>query len=141
MRRHLIPLAALLLPGPLAAEGIDDRTRVGVIGDTLTNGLLRSDVLRIARMSVPALAKRASGDPKIGTCKQVDLVETVITDVGDEPPGKRAWAETWTFQVCDRRVAVPIRFEPAEIGGTYFTLSDNGTVVGDPPPRRNRSSD
>jgi hypothetical protein len=121
--------AALLLVASTAASADDVEDLIGLPGYTLTDELLRADVIRIARLSVPALVKRKTGDKKDGDCKHIDFMDAMITALGDGSYGERAWSEIWTFQACQRTVQVPIRFEPASQGGTNITLSDDGMIV------------
>jgi hypothetical protein len=130
MGRGLFVAAFLLVADTtVSADDAEDRALIGVPGYTLTNEVLRADVIRVARLSVPTLVKRKTGDEGAGECKQTDFLDAMITAIGNGGPGNRTWSEIWTFQVCERTVHVPIRFEPASQGGANFTLSDKGMIV------------
>jgi hypothetical protein len=129
MERGLFLAALLLVASTATADDVEDRKLIGVPGYTRTNEVPRADVIRIARLSVPALVKRKTGDKKDGDCKQTDFVDAMIIAIGDGDPGNRTWSEIWTFQVCERTVHVPIKFEPGSQGGTNITLSDKGMII------------
>jgi hypothetical protein len=122
----------LLLSAPAAADDQDERKLIGVPGYTKTDDVLRADVMRIAQMSVPSLVKRATGDQQAENCEQIDFVDAMITAIGTGEKGGRAWSENWTFQVCERTVHMPIKFEPNGRGGTTITLSDQSMTIDEP---------
>ena len=126
-------IAAVLLISlcvPAAADNGDDRKLVGRRGYTLTDELLRTDIMRVATLTVPHLVGRKTGDEKDRACKQMSFMDAMITEIGDGDIGERTWSEAWTFQLCERTVQVPIKFEPdRNRGGTTFTLSDDGMKI------------
>ena len=127
-------IAAVLLISlcvPAAADDGDDRKLIGQPGYTLTDDLLRADIMRVARLSLPHLVGRKTGDEKDRACGQTDFIDAMITEIGDGSIGERTWSEAWTFQLCERTVQVPVKFEPDRNGGgTTFTLSDSGMKIG-----------
>ena len=98
----------------------------------MTSELLRADIMRVARLSLPHLVEGKTGDKRDHECKQIDFMDAMVTEIGAGDIGDRTWSEAWTFQVCERTVQVPIKFEPdRNRGGTTFTLSDSGMKIGD----------
>jgi hypothetical protein len=104
----------------------DVNAYIGRPGYSRADDVLKGDVLRLAKATMPAFVKRATGDESLLDCKQVELVDAMITRF-DETTGK--WSEDWTFQVCDTTATMPIQFEPDGQGGTFFNLTSTGLRV------------
>ena len=116
----------LLLSAPAAADD-EDRALIGIPGYTKTDDVLRADVMRLAVRYVPALAKRKTGNAMLGACRRVAFVDAMITSIDDQIRGR--WTETWTLDVCNAVVTMPISFESDDAGGTNFKLSDDEMTV------------
>jgi hypothetical protein len=86
-------------------------------GNTVTDPVLQRDAMQAAGAAARAAAPN---------CQQIRPVSADF-EGGDSEPNvarrTRPWTETWVFDACGTRVAVPMRFAPSASGGTGFTAS------------------
>ncbi|HEY5336827.1 MAG TPA: hypothetical protein VIJ85_01380 [Rhizomicrobium sp.] len=99
---------------------------VGKHGQTYASQQLQNDVRAELDGIMPILVKRATGDDQSIACGTVERIDTVVT-LMDYP---RRWSETWTYQVCDTQISIPIDFTPDGHGGAYFSAHSDGAIVG-----------
>jgi hypothetical protein len=122
-------VAALALGLALtAASAAPYKVVLGKHGQTHADPRLQDDVNNLMHTAVPELVQRAAGPPAIA-CGKMVRVDTVVTKMvtNDE------WSETWTYIVCNTKIAIPIDFVPSPRGGTDFTLRAKDVVVGPAP--------
>jgi hypothetical protein len=101
----------------------------GKHGLTHASVVLQNDVNAMMHNAVPILVRRATGSDKSIACGRMVRIDTIVTHM----VSSSQWSETWTYQVCQTKISIPIDFVPDGKGGTYFTLRPkNETVVPSP---------
>jgi hypothetical protein len=86
-------------------------------GTTVTDPILQRDAMQAAMAAARVAAPN---------CQQLRPGAADFEGADSEPTAARRtrpWAETWVFEACGARVAVPMRFAPSATGGTGFTAS------------------
>lgn len=86
-------------------------------GTTVTDPVLQRDAMQVA---MAAARTGAQG------CQQIRPQSADVDGTDSEPAAPRRtrpWTETWVFEACGARVAVPMRFSPSSRGGTDFSAT------------------
>jgi hypothetical protein len=136
-RIHLLaPIAGLALCVSLAPAGAGaggfGAAITGKHGLTHASAVLQNDVNAMMHNAVPTLVRRATGSGKSIACGRMVRIDTIVTHMDSSSQ----WSETWTYQVCQTRISIPIDFVPDGKGGTYFTLRPKNEVVAPSPDLR-----
>lgn len=88
-------------------------------GTTVTDPVLQRDAMQSATMAAHAAAPN---------CRQIRPLGAEFDGTDAEPNAPRRtrpWSETWMFEACGARLAVPMRFAPSARGGTDFTAGSS----------------
>jgi hypothetical protein len=86
-------------------------------GTTVTDPVLQRDAMQGA---VSAARAAAPG------CEQIRPLAADFEGHDEEPTAPRRtrpWMESWIFEACGTRFAVPMRFTPSAAGGTNYSAS------------------
>ena len=125
MRRYefaAVALVWLASPAIAAPFGADI---VGKHGMTHASLVLQNDVSTMMHNAVPVLVERATGNQQSIACGKMQRTDTVVTHM-DNP---QQWSETWTYQVCQTQIAIPIDFTPDGHGGANFGVKPQNVKV------------
>jgi hypothetical protein len=110
-----IALVWLMSPANAAPFGADI---VGKHGMTHASLVLQNDVSNMMHNAVPVLVERATGNQQSIACGKMLRTDTVVTHMDSS----QQWSETWTYQVCQTQIAIPIDFTPDGHGGANFAI-------------------
>jgi hypothetical protein len=98
---------------------------VGKHGMTHSSLVLQNDVNNMMHNAVPILVERATGNQQSIACGKMLRTDTVVTHMDNS----QQWSETWTYQVCQTQIAIPIDFTPDGHGGANFAVKTENVKV------------
>jgi hypothetical protein len=110
-----VALVWIASPANAAPFGADI---VGKHGMTHASLVLQNDVNNMMHNAVPILVERATGNPQSIACGKMLRTDTVVTHMDNA----QQWSETWTYQICQTQIAIPINFTPDGHGGANFAI-------------------
>ena len=105
---------------------------VGKHGMTHASLVLQNDVNTMMHSAVPVLVVRTTHNQQTIACGKMLRTDTLVTHM-DSP---QQWSETWTYQVCQTQIAIPIDFTPDGHGGANFAIEVQKVKASPLPPHR-----